>query len=314
MGDEGARPLPSVGPSVFEHRSVLLDEVAGLLAGCRRVLDCTAGAGGHSRRLAESGARVMAIDRDPEAVRAARATLGQSATVRQLDFADAARDSDISSLAPDGVLLDLGVSSPQIDDVSRGFTFRPGAPLDMRMSADDGPTAAQWLNDAPAAELGAAFADFGDEPRARALAREIVRRRASHAFAVSDDLVNAIRAVLGPRSGPADFARLFQAVRIAVNGELDRLARALPGLLGVLSSGGVLAVISYHSGEDRIVKHVFREWARNCGCPPQQPVCTCRGRALGTVVTQRAIVPTPDEVAVNPRARSARLRAFRKAA
>lgn len=298
----------------FAHQSVLLEEVAGVLAGCRRVLDGTAGAGGHACRLVRDGARVIAIDRDSEAVRAARRALGEDATVRQLDFTAAAADPDIAAFAPDGVLLDLGLSSPQIDDAARGFTFRPGAALDMRVTAGDGPTAADWLNGAPAQDLGTAFADFGDEPRARALAREIARRRAVHRFAVSDDLVNAIRAVLGPRSGPADFARLFQAVRIAVNGELDRLARALPDLLGLLIPGGIFAVISYHSGEDRVVKHAFREWARACICPPAQPVCSCRGRALGTVVTKRSIAPTPEEVAANSRARSARLRAFRKAA
>ena len=301
-------------PQVFAHDSVLLGEVAAVLAGCRRILDGTAGAGGHSARLARAGARVVAIDRDPEAVAAASAKLGPSAAVRRLDFAEAARDPDIRDFAPDGILLDLGVSSPQIDDTARGFTFRPGAPLDMRMAAGAGPSAADWLNDTPALELAAAFTDFGDEPRARALAREIVRRRATRPFTVSDDLVNAVRAVLGPRSGPADFARLFQAVRIAVNGELDRLAGALPGLLDVLAPGGILAVLSYHSGEDRIVKHAFRDWARACICPPQQPVCTCRGRALGTVVTKRAIVPGAAELDANPRARSARLRAFRRAA
>ncbi len=316
IGDEAAFIRPSGAPAGFAHRSVLLEEVAGVLAGCRRVLDGTAGAGGHAARLARDGARVVAIDRDGDAVTAARATLGGAGTVRQLDFALAVRDADIQAFAPDGILLDLGVSSPQIDDETRGFTFRPGAPLDMRMTTGGagGPTAADWLNDTPATDLAAAFADFGDEPRARALAREIARRRSARPFAISDDLVNAIRAVLGPRSGPPDFARLFQAVRIAVNGELDTLAAALPDLLDLLAPGGLIAVISYHSGEDRIVKHAFREWARACICPPHQPVCTCRGRALGTVVTKRAVVATPDEVAVNPRARSARLRAFRKAA
>src|SRR5262249_61353360 len=129
----------------------------------------------------------------------------------------------------------------QIDDPQRGFTFRPAAPLDMRMSGS-GETAADWLNGAEQDELASAFGDWGDEPRSRALAREIVRRRASRAFAVSDDLVGAIRAVLGPRSGPADFARLFQAVRIAVNGELEHLAAALPALRDLLEPGGVFAV------------------------------------------------------------------------
>jgi 16S rRNA (cytosine1402-N4)-methyltransferase len=127
----------------------------------------------------------------------------------------------------------------------------------------------------------------------------------------SDDLVNAIRAVLGPSSGPSDFARLFQALRIRVNDELGRLARALPAYRDRLSPGGVLAVISYHSGEDRIVKHAFREWARTCVCPPAYPICVCRGRALGEVVTRKPIIPGDAEIASNPRARSARMRLFR---
>lgn len=298
----------------FAHESVLLDVVAGVLAGCRRVLDGTAGGGGHARCLAAAGASIFAIDRDPHAVAAARAALGPAATVRQLDFAAAADDPEICAFAPDGVLIDLGLSSPQIDDVQRGFTFRPGAPLDMRMSAGTGMTAADWLNTAPADELARAFREFGDEPRARRLAGEIARRRGRTMLAVSDDLVNAIRAVLGPRSGPTDFARLFQAVRIVVNGELERLAAALPALRDLVAPGGVLAVISYHSGEDRIVKHAFREWARACVCPPEQPRCTCRGRRLGTVLTGRAVQPSEAEITVNPRSRSARLRAFRKAA
>jgi 16S rRNA (cytosine1402-N4)-methyltransferase len=126
----------------------------------------------------------------------------------------------------------------------------------------------------------------------------------------SDDFVNAIRAVLGPRSGPSDFARLFQALRIAVNAELDALETALPALRDALEPGGRLGVITYHSGEDRIVKHAFREWARECVCPPRQPICTCRGRALGRVLTKKPVVPDAIEIAANPRARSAHFRAF----
>jgi 16S rRNA (cytosine1402-N4)-methyltransferase len=298
----------------FRHTPVLCGEVLALLAGCRRVLDGTAGGGGHAEALVATGTAVLAVDKDPLACAAAAARLGPAAVVRQLDFADAAADPAVRAFAPDGVLLDLGVSSPQLDEAARGFTFREGAPLDMRMRADEGPTAADWLGSAPEAELAAAFRDFGDEPRARALAREVVRRRATRPFAVSDDLVGAIRAVLGPRSGPAEFARLFQAVRIAVNGELERLARALPALRDLVAPAGVLAVIAYHSGEDRIVKHAFREWARACVCPPAQPVCTCRGRPLGEVLTRRPVEAGAEEIAANPRARSARLRAFRRAA
>jgi 16S rRNA (cytosine1402-N4)-methyltransferase len=301
------------GPGVFVHIPVMLEEVAALLAGCHRVLDGTVGGGGHAARLAAGGARVLGLDRDPEAVRAARLALGNAADVRQGDFADAARDADVADFQPDGILLDLGVSSPQFDEPARGFSFRPGTPLDMRMARDEGPSAAGWLWQAAEADLEAAFRDGADERRARALAREIARRRTNRPLLISDDLVGAIRAVLGPRSGPDDFARLFQAVRIAVNGEIERLTRALPALFGALAPGGVLAVVSYHSGEDRLVKHAMAAWARACICPPEQPICTCRGRPLGSPLTRRPIRPGPAEVGVNVRARSARLRAFRKA-
>ena len=140
----------------------------------------------------------------------------------------------------------------------------------------------------------------------------VVHRREHRPFAISDDLVGAIRAVLGPRSGPGDFARLFQAVRIAVNDELDGLARALPALRDRLTPRGVLAVIAYHSGEDRLVKLAFREWSSSCVCPPKQPMCTCRGRPLGTLLTRKPITAADAEVAHNVRARSAHLRAFRR--
>jgi 16S rRNA (cytosine1402-N4)-methyltransferase len=255
---------------------------------------------------------VFAIDKDPRAVEASRAML-PGATVRRLDYADAPLDPEVVAFAPDGILLDLGVSSPQLDDERRGFTFRPGARLDMRMDPDASLTAADWLNTTAQGELAAALTEWADEPRARALSREIVRRRQHRPFAASDDLVDAIRAVLGPRSGPGDFARIFQAVRICVNQELQRLERALPLFRDLLVPGGVMAVISYHSGEDRAVKQSFREWARSCVCPPEQPVCTCRGRPLGEVLTPRPVRPDVAEATANPRSRSARLRAFRKA-
>jgi 16S rRNA (cytosine1402-N4)-methyltransferase len=296
----------------FSHLPVLLDEVIALLGGCRRVLDATAGGGGHSAALLARGAAVLALDKDPDAVAVLPGRLGASPTVLRLDFVDAASHPAVTAFRPDGVLLDLGVSSRQLDDASRGFTFRPGAPLDMRMSRD-GRSAAEWLNRSDEEQLTRTFADYGDEPRARPLAREIVRRRSRASFATSDDLVNAIRAVKGARSGPADFARLFQAVRIAVNDELARLARALPAMLELLEPEGVMAVISYHSGEDRIVKRSFREWARACVCPPGQPVCACRGRPLGRLLTRRSVAPGKAELSKNPRSRSARLRGFRKA-
>jgi 16S rRNA (cytosine1402-N4)-methyltransferase len=298
------------------HAPVLAKEVVDLLRGCAHVLDGTLGGGGHSLLLLEQGARVTALDRDPEAIAAARARLHgyeDSSRFRALlgNYADLDAVPAFGSARFDGILLDLGVSSHQLDDPRRGFSFREGAPLDMRMGDDTPLTAADWLNETPELEVLRVFREYGDERRAARLAREVVRRRGNRPFAISDDLVGAIRGALGPRSGPPEFARLFQAVRIEINDELEGLAHALPALREHLEPGGIMAVIAYHSGEDRIVKGAFRDWSTECVCPPRQPVCTCRGRALGELVTRRAITASPAEVAGNPRARSARLRAWR---
>lgn len=295
------------------HLPVLLGAVLEQAKGARRAVDCTLGDGGHAAALLGAGASLLGIDRDPGAIERARSRLG----VERIEYLNAPYASEralaaIAAFRPDFILLDLGVSSRQLDDEALGFTFRRGAPLDMRMSRQ-GPTAADFLNTAPAAELATVFADYGDERRARRLAEEVARRRNHAPFAISDDLVNAIRSVLGPRSGPGDFARLFQALRIAVNDELEGLTRALPALRDALSRGGRLAVISYHSGEDRVVKQAFRDWAAACVCPPEQPVCTCRGRPLGRLVPRKPILPSEEELTTNPRARSARLRTFQVA-
>jgi 16S rRNA (cytosine1402-N4)-methyltransferase len=275
------------------------------------VVDATLGHGGHAEAFRRTGAEVLGIDRDPDAIATARSRLGEGG-VRYLQrpYDDPEAFAAAASFEPEFILLDLGVSSRQLDEIARGFTFRPGAPLDMRMGGD-GPTAAELLNLTSEAELERVFAQYGDERHARRLAREVVRRRDRQPFASSDDLVNAIRAVLGPRAGPPDFARLFQAVRIAVNDELEGLGRALPAFRDALRHDGKLAVITYHSGEDRLVKQAFREWASACICPPRQPVCTCRGRALGRLEPRKPILPDAAEIAANPRSRSAKLRIFR---
>jgi 16S rRNA (cytosine1402-N4)-methyltransferase len=292
------------------HVPVLLEAVVAAAAGSRRAVDATLGDGGHAEALRRTGAEVLGIDRDEAALRVSRTRLG-SERIRYLHAVYSSPEAlaVVAAFQPDFILLDLGVSSRQLDEAGRGFTFRPGAPLDMRMG-NAGPTAADLLNQADETELEQVFHEYGDERQARRLGREIVRRRGRAPFASSDDLVNAIRANLGPRSGPGDFARLFQAVRIAVNDELAGLAVALPALRDALVAGGRLAVITYHSGEDRLVKQAFREWASACVCPPGQPICTCRGRALGRLVTRKPVVAAADEVAANPRARSAHLRVF----
>ncbi len=295
------------------HFPVLPAAVRELAHGRQRAVDCTLGGGGHAELLRAAGAEVLGIDRDPAALAAARARLGDTG-IRYLlaPFSSPEALTAIQDFRPDLILLDLGVSSHQLDAESRGFSFRPGAPLDMRMS-QSGETAADLLNLGSETELRAIFADYGDERQAGRLSREIVRRRGNRPFESSDDLVNAIRAVLGPRSGPGDFARLFQAARIAVNDELSGLHLALPAMREALVPGGKLAVISYHSGEDRIAKHTLQEWARACICPPKSPVCTCRGTPLGRLTPRKPIRPDDAEIAINPRARSATLRIFQQA-
>jgi 16S rRNA (cytosine1402-N4)-methyltransferase len=300
------------------HTPVLAAEVSALLRGRHAVLDGTLGGGGHAHMLLVQGATVTALDRDPEAIAAASERLREYLLAGRFrpilgNFADINAIDTLAGARFDGILLDLGVSSHQLDEPERGFSFREGAPLDMRMGADAAHDAAGLLATADERELARVFREYADEPHAYRLAREIVRRRGTRPLVTSDDLVGAIRGALGARTGPADFARLFQAVRIAVNDELAALERALPALRDRLHPDGVLAVIAYHSGEDRLVKHAFRDWSTACTCPPRQPVCTCRGRALGVTLTKKSITAEEAEVANNPRARSARLRAWRAA-
>ena len=314
------------------HAPVLAAEIVRLLAADspddaaarpsapvrRVVLDGTLGGGGHSLALLEAGFDVVGVDRDPVAIAAATERLARFVAEGRFravlaNYADVDSVPQLAGSRFHGIVLDLGISSRQIDDVARGFSFREGAPLDMRMGTDAPMDAAAFLNESPQHEIMRVFREYADEPRASRLAREVVRRRETRPFATSDDLVGAIRGALGPRSGSSDFARLFQAVRIAVNDELSGLARALPALRDRLEPGGRMAVMSYHSGEDRIVKHAFREWSTECVCPPRQPVCTCGHVALGQLVTRRAVGASPEEVERNPRARSARLRDWQRA-
>ena len=300
------------------HAPVLVSEILALLTNARDVLDGTLGGGGHTAALLEQGATVTGIDRDPEAIAATRDRLAEYESAGRFrayrgNFASVHEIEALDGHTFDGILLDLGVSSHQIDAADRGFTFREGAALDMRMGADGDLDAAGLLNSADEAELARILRDYADEPKAGRLAREILRRRETRPFRTSDDLVGAIRGALGARSGPADFARLFQALRIAVNDELAGLERALPALRDRLRPGGTFVIIAYHSGEDRLVKHAFREWSVACVCPAWMLQCQCRGQPLGELLTRKAIVASADEIARNPRARSARLRAWRSA-
>jgi 16S rRNA (cytosine1402-N4)-methyltransferase len=283
-------------------------------------LDGTLGGGGHSEALLESApeARVVGVDRDPDALAEAGARLarfGDRFRAVRANFADALEAAGIGAGQLAGVLLDLGISSHQIDEDGRGFTFRAGAPLDMRMSGGAGgeASAADFLNTADEGELADVFYRFGEERRSRKLARILVEMRERGPVTTSDQLVEAIGRTLGPRSDAGDRARIFQALRIAVNREIDALETALPKFRDALAPGGVMAVLSYHSLEDRLVKNSFRDWSLACVCPPHMPVCSCRGAPLGETLTRKPVDASPAEVEANPRARSAHLRAWRKA-
>jgi 16S rRNA (cytosine1402-N4)-methyltransferase len=302
------------------HDPVMVREVVAHLGAESGGLffDGTLGGGGHAEAILEASesARVIGVDQDPDALATAGKRLecfGSRVRLVESNFADAAEQLE-ERLA--GALLDLGVSSHQIDAEARGFSFRPGTPLDMRMAAGSSsvPTAADLLNELDERELADVFYRYGEERRSRRLAREIVHRRRERPFRTSDELVAAIDAALGPRTTNQDRARIFQALRIAVNDEMSVLARALPALRDRLEPNGVFVVLSYHSLEDRQVKEAFREWSRDCVCPPELPVCRCRGRALGGVVTRKPVTASAAEIEANPRARSAKLRAWRKAA
>jgi len=317
----GVEEADGVTEETFRHTPVMPDEVLRWLRPeCGGVfLDATVGGAGHAIRLLEAGSavRVIGIDQDAEAIEAAKqrlASAGERVKLMRANFRDVARPefaAEMDDLA--GALMDLGVSSHQIDTQKRGFSFRPGTPLRMRMDegARETRSAAELLNRADERELGRVFRD-GEERRWRTLSREVVRRRKIRPFSTSDDLVAALSAVLGRSAQEKQKARLFQALRIAVNDELAALSEGLEGIRRRLGLGGRLAVLSYHSLEDRLVKDAFRNWSADCRCPPGLPECRCRGRSLGRTLTRRPLRPSAEEVARNPRARSARLRVWEK--
>jgi 16S rRNA (cytosine1402-N4)-methyltransferase len=298
---------------------VLADEVRDLLAvqPAATVVDATFGAGGHSRLLAADLAgqgRLIAIDRDPEArtyfERARRELPSQSRFLRG-DFAVVLGQLAENGVEADAVILDLGVSSMQIDKQERGFSYAVDAPLDMRMDPSATRSARDIVNELEERELADVFRRYGEERFARQIAHAIVRRRESQPFERTGELVETIKsAIPAPRrfgdGHPAK--RVFQALRITVNEELESLERALPAALAMLRPGGRVAVISFHSLEDRIVKRFFAAEARGCVCPPELPVCVCGHEPRLRLVTRKAVRPSPQEVADNPRSASARLR------
>jgi 16S rRNA (cytosine1402-N4)-methyltransferase len=304
----------------FDHEPVLASEVVELLqpGPGRLLLDCTVGGGGHAERFLEAGAQVIGLDRDPRAVAAARARLarfGEAFRAVRRDFRDARGVLDALGIeAVDGALVDLGVSSPQLDDPGRGFSFQRPGPLDMRMG-EEGETLAQLLARADERELGRILREYGEEPFARPVARAIKRAVAAGAALDTAALAEIVAGAIPRRAWPRRIhpaTRTFQALRIAVNDELGALAAWLEGLPSLVRPGGRAAAVSFHSLEDRMVKERFRALTQACTCPPRLPVCACGARAGFRAVTKRAVTASEAEVARNPRARSAHLRAVER--
>ena len=311
--------LPSVLPTETDHVPVLADEVVAALAPRpgETVVDCTFGAGGHAtllaRRLRGEG-KVIAIDRDetvaPYFERFRRGT-GVKARLLHGEFSTVLAGLAGNGVRADVVLLDLGVSSMQLDRPVRGFSYAVDAPLDMRMDPSAEYSASELVNEAPERDLADIFRRYGEERNARRIARAIVKERASHRFERTGELVKTIKSAI---PAPARFGeghpakRVFQALRIEVNDELGALERALPAALELLRPEGRLGVISFHSLEDRIVKQFLRDTERGCTCPPDFPVCVCGSAPTMRATPRRAIRPSAAEIARNPRAQSARLR------
>jgi 16S rRNA (cytosine1402-N4)-methyltransferase len=309
-------------PQVFAHEPVMVDEVVALFAPVPPgwVVDATVGGGGHAGALLDAHGHlcVLGVDRDPEAVAAAGRRLGRygaRAVVRQARFdqwAAVAAAVGVERGALSGVLFDLGVSSAQIDHVSRGFSYRAEAPLDMRTDPRDGQTAADLVNTVSENELARLFAEHGEDRFARRIARAVVAARPIRTTTELAEVVRSAIPAAARRQGGHPARRVFQALRVAVNQELEQLSQAVPEVVEALAPGGRCVVISYHSGEDRIVKAAFGQAATGgCACPPGLP-CACGAVPLGRLVFRGARRPTPSEVGRNRRADSARLRAFER--
>ncbi|HEU5002816.1 MAG TPA: 16S rRNA (cytosine(1402)-N(4))-methyltransferase RsmH [Actinomycetota bacterium] len=304
-GLEGAEPGPGGVPGPPGPRPLLVD--------------CTLGGGGHAAALlgAAPHAALLGLDRDPDALTAAGrrlATFPGRVTLMQRRFGDLAGAlSELAGGARDvrAVLYDLGVSSPHFDRPDRGFGYRAEGPLDMRMDPGQDLSAADVVNGYPEAELVRILFAFGEERFARRIAAAIVARRDRQPFSTTTDLADTVRGAIpaaARRQGPHPARRTFQALRIEVNGELAELEASLPQAIAALAPGGRVAVISYHSLEDRIVKRAFADGAAGCRCPRDLPVCVCGARATLRLVTRKAITPGAGELASNPRAASAHLR------
>ena len=302
------------------HRPVLLEETIALLAPVSGglYLDGTVGDGGHAEGILEASSpdgRLIGLDRDPDAIARAGerlARFGDRLALHRVNFAELDTVPALRDTRLHGALLDLGLSSGQIDEMARGFSYRQDAPLDMRMGPRGEP-ARDWLSRADLSTLAETLRRYGEERHARRIARAIDRERRREPIETTGRLREIVESAVPSSAHPLkSVARVFQAIRIAVNDELGALEEGLRKIVDRLADGGRLAVISYHSLEDRIVKHFFRELASDCVCPPDFPVCRCEKHSEAVVLTPRPVGPGQEETAANPRARSARLRAIER--
>lgn len=308
----------------FAHTSVLLDEtIESLRVRADGIyVDGTLGGGGHSLEIAKqlaSNGRLIGIDRDEAAITAAGERLADFRGVVSIfrgNYADVPEIlKSLGIRAADGILLDLGVSSYQLDTPERGFSYMHDAPLDMRMDQREGRTAGDIVNEASERELFRIIRDYGEERFAQNIAKHIAERRAEKRIETTGELVEIIRASIPmklQKTGGHPAKRTFQALRIELNGELTALKDSLDNLIGLLSDGGRLSVITFHSLEDRIVKAAFKRNENPCTCPPDFPVCVCGKKSKGFVVTRKPILPSEEEMRENPRAKSAKLRVFER--
>jgi 16S rRNA (cytosine1402-N4)-methyltransferase len=303
----------------LSHATVLRREAVSLLAAApgKLILDGTLGWGGHAEALLDAGARVVGLDQDPAALAAARARLeGRDIVIAHGNFRDTRALLDGLGVGEvDGALVDLGVSSPQLDDVARGFSFREGGPLDMRMDPTRGAPLRERLDEWDDKALARILDTLGEERFARGIARAIHRAHRENKLATTKDLADLVAAAIPRKLWPKHIhpaTRTFQALRIAVNDELGALAEWLSQLPRIVAKGGRAAAISFHSLEDRLVKQGFARLATGCTCPPLLPVCACGRTAEWKVLTKKPVQAGDDEVSENPRARSARLRAVER--
>lgn len=303
--------------SEFHHVPVMRDEVIAALSVKEdgNYLDCTLGGGGHSAEILSrlKGGHLYAVDKDEDALTHAKARLGDAPTYIKSDFKDAIANWQGEAL--DGILMDLGVSSYQLDTPERGFSYRFDAPLDMRMDRDSRLTAEMVVNDYSEKELTDVFYKYGEEPYARKIAANIVKERKNARIESTAALVRIIEKSIPPKvrySGSHPAKRVFQAIRIEVNGELSGLYEAVLAAIKLLKKGGRIAIITFHSLEDRIVKQAFKYASLSCICPPRSPICTCGKVSEVNVLTGKPILPSTEEQDVNPRSKSAKLRVAEK--